>query len=155
MVDWRLDEILDGLRDGRRLLGVTAFAEADIPSLLAERSTQGYESNYVSADCELSARYRILPVHLDHRAIFQSIRKAACDAALTGLLDKHLSDKCRARDLATLIEQEVVCIAQSRVVLWEHPWVDKMWGAYRIGGLPTGPWTFDPTQWLELGRTMN
>ena len=154
MVDWRIDEILDGLRDGR-LLGATAFARADIPSLLAERATPGYESNYGSADRELSARCRILPVHPDHLALLQSIRKATYDTALTGLLRCIQGDDRPALELATLIEQELVCITQSRAALWEHPWVDKMWEAYRAGGLPTGPWSFDPTKWLELGRTVN
>ncbi len=151
MVDWRLDEVLAGLRDGR-LLGDAAFAGHDLPALLAERQQQGYLGNYSGASDELSHRWRLLPVHPDHRGLFEAIRSAAYDTAHAAL-GRHQPDEDLTCELSTLVMQEFEFIAQSRAVLWEHPWVDGLWEAYRAGGLPAGPWPFVPEGWRELGRT--
>lgn len=142
MVDWRLDEILGGLRGGR-LLGDAAFDGHDFTALLDGRQQQGYLGNYATVSNELYHRWRLLPVHPDHRVLFGAIRTAACEAARAAL-GRRLPDQDPATELSIIIMQEFDFITQSRAVLWEDAWVDGLWAEYKAGRLPVGPWSFTP-----------
>lgn len=144
MVDWRLDEILGGLRDGL-LLGDAAFAGRDLAAILSERQGQGYLGHYHTVSNELRHRWRLLPIHPDHLGLFEAVRTAAYDAARAGVFARHPADD-PTTELAVIVMQEFEFIAQSRAVLSEDAWVDGLWAAYRDGQLPAGPWSFTPRQ---------